>query len=34
MKNYLKFTGGIITGTIAILLIAGIILYATGFIKI
>lgn len=34
MKTYLKFIGGIITGTISIMLIAGIVLYATGFIRI
>jgi len=34
MKKYLKLIVGIITGTITILLIAGITLYAVGFLKI
>lgn len=34
MKKYLKFLGGVLTGSLLIILIAGIVLYAVGFIKI
>jgi hypothetical protein len=34
MKKYFKFFVGIITGIMSILIVAGIILYITGFLKI